>query len=124
MTCVRTLFLIGLALAALVGLGYVALNALGSGWLGAPPTAQTLVLQSYRTDAEIIVPTGIDEAGLKLAFEYTFLELARRQYGPGVQLQPGSVVYAGGEQPVRLGEDAQGVRYRASLEGQILVPQP
>lgn len=111
-------------IAALAGLGYVAFGVTAGGWPGPSPTAQTFVLQPYSTDVEIIVPVGTDEAGLKAAFEYSFLELARRQYGAGVQLQPGSVVYAGGVQPVRLSEDTQGVHYRAALEGQILVPQP
>ena len=115
--------MIGLVLAGLAGLGYVGFLAIGSGALSPAPTAQTLILQPYSVDAEIIVPAGTDEAGLKAAFEYTFLELARRQYGAEVQLQPGSVVYTGDAPPVRLGEDAQGVRYRASLQGQILVPQ-
>ncbi len=117
-----TWFITGTVL-ALVLLGYMVSQGGITGFFAATPTPQTLILQPFQTQAEIIVPAGTDEAGLKQAFEYTFLELARRQYGPSIQLQPNTVVYANNSVPERLGEEARGVRYRASLEGSILVPK-
>jgi hypothetical protein len=88
------------------------------------PTPQTFIQQSFQHDVEIIVPVGTDAAGLQGAFEYALLEFARQQYGPNVQLQPGSVTYVNGQPPERIGEEARGVRYRASLQGMILVLKP
>lgn len=120
--CLSTVAVI--AVLALLVLGYLFMRSGSLGGLLVTPTPQTLVQQSFQLDnLEIIVPAGTDDAGLQGAFEYALLELARQQYGPNVQLQPGSVTYANGQPPEQLGEDQRGVRYRASLQGIILVPR-
>jgi eukaryotic-like serine/threonine-protein kinase len=90
----------------------------------ATPTSQTLVARSFvKQGIEIIVPVGTTTSGLDSAFADAYLQLARLECGCNAQLQAGSLTYLNGAGPTELETTAQGVRYRASLEGTILVPE-
>jgi serine/threonine-protein kinase len=89
---------------------------------GPTVTPQTLVSQLYVVnDIEIIVPAGTSDQGLLQSFTATFRQAAQSERGANVQLQPDTLIYISG--PEQIGQDASGVKYRASLQGTILVPQ-
>jgi len=85
-------------------------------------TPQTLIRRPLQQQFEIVVPAGTNEQGLSSAFQTAYLKLAREQYGEGVQLEQGSLVYIG-DAPQLVSEDSDGQRYRATVSGFILVPQ-
>jgi len=85
-------------------------------------TPQTLIRRPFQQQFEIVVPAGTNEQGLSSAFQTAYLKLAREQYGEGVQLEQGSLVYIG-DAPQLVSEDSDGQRYRATVSGFILVPQ-
>jgi len=116
--------IVGLLVLVLLGLGGAAfaIFQLADSVIPAP-TAQTLVQQEYRREAEIIVPAGTDEAGLRSAFAYTYSVLVKEQFGDAAQVVPGSVAYAEGAAPAYLGADTRGERFRVTLVGQVLVPE-
>ena len=84
-------------------------------------TPPTLILQPYSVqDLEIIVPPGVQ---VRDAFRQAFLQKAQQQYGPGTQINNNAPpTFIGGE-PVKTGDDPRGTKYRASMQGFILVPQ-
>jgi eukaryotic-like serine/threonine-protein kinase len=87
-------------------------------------TPQTLVARPFvKQGLEIIVPAGTTTSGLDSAFAEAYLQLARLECGCNAEVQPGSLTYLNGEGPTQVETTSQGVRYRASLEGIILVPQ-
>jgi hypothetical protein len=83
-------------------------------------TAQVLVQVTYTVNnMEVIVPTGVD---VRQAFTEAFLQKAREQYGPSAiinQNAPPSFIGA----PEALGDEGSGTKYRASMQGFILVPR-
>jgi len=89
---------------------------------GAQPTPQTLVLQSYEiNDLEIIVPPGVE---LRDAFRQAFLQKAREEHGPETQINNNAPpTFIAGEEPQKTGDDPRGTKYRASMQGFILVRQ-
>lgn len=124
--CLGTIIGLVLFLALLVLAGYVFVSpSLGDLPLNIQATAtpQTLVRQPFQKQFEIVVPPGTDEQGLSSAFQNAYLQLAREQYGEGVQLQQGSLTYTSGGAPQLMAEEANGQRYRATMSGFILVPQ-
>jgi serine/threonine-protein kinase len=84
-------------------------------------TPRTLVLQPYSVqDLEIIVPPGVD---VRDAFRQAYLQKAQQEYGPGTQINNNAPpTFVGGE-PTKTGDDPRGTKYRASMQGFILVPQ-
>ncbi len=119
--------LVALILVLAVGAG--AYWAIGQGLLAAPspaPTATAGVLVARRfvaRDIELLLPVGSGQDAINGAFAAAFLQLARLDCDCEAQLEPGSLVYLDGE-PHQVSIDSDGVRYRASLEGTILVPAP
>jgi eukaryotic-like serine/threonine-protein kinase len=93
------------------------------GILSAPtPTPQTLVLRPYSVDdLEIIVPPGVD---VRDAFRQAFLQKAQQEFGPGTQINNNAPpTFLAGKEPVKTGDDPRGTKYRASMQGFILVPR-
>jgi hypothetical protein len=119
--------IVGVALLLLVAAG-AAVFLLAPGLLGgqgdAPTTTpQVLVAQSFvARDVEIVVPGGASAERVDQAFAAAYLQLARLDCGCEAQLAPDSLVYL--DAPSQIGIGADGARYRASLQGTILVPQP
>ena len=84
------------------------------------PTAQTLIQQNFTiSDVELVVPAGVD---VRTAYTDVFLQMARAQYGVGTKINenapPGFI-----GTPENLGADGTGTKYRATMNGFILVPQ-
>lgn len=118
--CLFTLTGIVLVL-ALLGVVYVNLFGLPPlpPTIGPQPTAQTFLLQTFTAEnLEVTVP---NKDQIDLAFFREFEQAARNRYGAGVQIQPGTLQYL--QAPVEIGQTAEGVRYRASVRGDILIPQ-
>ena len=86
------------------------------------PTPQTLVLRPYSfDDLEIIVPPGVD---VRDAFRQAFSQKAQQEFGPGTQINNNAPpTFLAGKEPVKTGDDPRGTKYRASMQGFILVPQ-
>ncbi|MCU0491215.1 MAG: protein kinase [Chloroflexaceae bacterium] len=102
-----------------VALGFIALPSDPTDVTPAPATPLTLVRQQYRLEnLEIITPAS-DAAGVQLAFETAYRQKAEAQYGSGARVE--AVQVEG--QVLRLGQESQGTRYRATLSGTVLVPQ-
>jgi serine/threonine-protein kinase len=86
----------------------------------ATPTAQTLIQQPYSVELEVVVPPGGD---VRAAFEVAYQVRAQAEFGPGTRVNANApLAYIGGD-PVELGEDASGTKYRATVSGYVLVPQ-
>jgi eukaryotic-like serine/threonine-protein kinase len=85
------------------------------------PTPQTLVSQLYSVqDLEIIVPAGVE---VRDAFRQAFLQKAQQDFGPGTLVNNNAPpTFIGGE-PIKTGDDPRGTKYRASMQGFILVPR-
>jgi tRNA A-37 threonylcarbamoyl transferase component Bud32 len=85
------------------------------------PTPQTLISQAYSVqDLEIIVPPGV---AVRDAFQQAFLLKAQQDFGAGTQVNNNAPpTFIGGE-PVKTGDDPSGTKYRASMQGFILVPR-
>jgi serine/threonine-protein kinase len=79
--------------------------------------AGTFTLQ----DQEIIVPAGRD---VREAYQEAFIQLARQdpKYGPEAIVSPNAPPAFIGT-PEKIGQDAQGTRYRATMQGLVYVPQ-
>lgn len=91
---------------------------------GPVATPQTFVQQPFRADnLEIIitVPDVTDEL-LSAGFLEAFEQRAQSELGAGVQVVPRSLAYI--SPPEAVGPVPQGVQYRASVQGDVLVPQP
>jgi eukaryotic-like serine/threonine-protein kinase len=123
------LWLFLLLLILVLGAGGVAfafpdvVNQVAPGLLSAPTaTPPTLVLQPYSVSGlEIIVPPGVD---VDDAFRQAFLQKAREDHGQGTQINNNAPPsFLAGEEPVKTGDDPRGTKYRASMQGFILVPQ-
>ncbi|HWQ12912.1 MAG TPA: protein kinase, partial [Roseiflexaceae bacterium] len=85
----------------------------------AAPTPQTLVQRPYSVDLEVIVPPGGD---VRAAFVAAYTAAAQAQFGPATRINTNApLAYVGGE-PQKLGEDASGAKYRATVSGYVLVP--
>ncbi len=86
----------------------------------ATPTPQRFVKQPFTVEnIEVIVPPDGD---VWQAFVAAYTRIVREQFGPEARILPSvSLSYIGGE-PEKIGEDAGGVKYRASMTGYILVP--
>jgi serine/threonine-protein kinase len=98
-------------------------SQIAPGLLSAPTaTPPTLVLQPYSVrDLEIIVPAGVD---VRDAFRQAFLQKAREERGAGTQINNNAPPsFIAGEEPQKTGDDPRGTKYRASMQGFILVPQ-
>jgi serine/threonine-protein kinase len=84
------------------------------------PTAQVLIQQQFTiNDVELVVPAGRQ---VRDAYTEVFLQMARQQYGEGTLINanaPPGFIGA----PQELGQEAGGTKYRASMQGFILVPQ-
>lgn len=87
----------------------------------ATPTPQRFVQQPFTAEnIEVIVPPDGD---VRQAFVAAYTRIVREQFGPEARiLTSAPLSYIGGE-PVKIGEDAGGVKYRASVTGFILVPE-
>lgn len=85
------------------------------------PTAQRLTQRTFTAnDLEVVVPSGGD---VRAAFTEAFLSRAREQFGANTTTNPNAPPgYVGGE-PTAIGDEAGGTRYRASMQGFVLVPQ-
>jgi len=72
-------------------------------------------------DQEIIVPTGQD---VRAAFLQTFIQVARTdpQFGPDAITSPNAPPAFIGD-PEKIADEANGTRYRATVQGLVLVPQ-
>jgi serine/threonine-protein kinase len=72
-------------------------------------------------DQEIIVPAGKD---VREAYQEAFIQLARNdpQYGPEAIVSPNAPPAFIGT-PEQIGQETQGTRYRASMEGLVYVPK-
>ncbi|HMP40479.1 MAG TPA: hypothetical protein PKA05_08875 [Roseiflexaceae bacterium] len=83
----------------------------------ATATPQTLIAQPFQVDdLEIIVPPGQD---VRQAFLAAYEQEARERFGPNTRVnynQPPAFI---GE-PEKIGEDANGTRYRATLYGSVV----
>ncbi|HMO58474.1 MAG TPA: serine/threonine-protein kinase [Roseiflexaceae bacterium] len=83
----------------------------------ATATPQTLIAQPFQVDdLEIIVPPGQD---VRQAFLAAYEQVARERFGPNTRVnynQPPAFI---GE-PEKIGEDANGTRYRATLYGSVV----
>lgn len=116
-----------LLLLALVGGGAYLL--VGQGLIPAPAagptaTARVLVSRTFTArDLEIVVPAGAAPEAVDRAFAAAFLQLARLDCGCDAQIEPGSLVYLFDAAPRQVSVGSDGARYRASLQGTILVPQ-
>jgi len=89
--------------------------------IGPQPTAQTFVLQTFTAEnLEVTVPNPTDDL-VAQAFLREFEQAARNEYGAGVQIRPGTLIYL--QAPVEIGQEQQGMHYRASVRGDILIPQ-
>jgi tRNA A-37 threonylcarbamoyl transferase component Bud32 len=88
----------------------------------ATPTPQRLIQQPFTVEnIEVIVPSGGD---VRQAFVAAYTRIVQEQFGPEARiLESVPLSYSGGE-PVKIGEDASGVKYRASMTGFVLVPAP
>ncbi len=120
--CLFTLTGVVLVL-ALLGVVYVSLFDMPPFpfLIGPQPTAQTFVLQTFTAEnLEVTVPNPTDDL-VAQAFLREFEQAARNEYGAGVQIRPGTLIYL--QAPVEIGQEQQGVRYRASVRGDILIPQ-
>ncbi len=120
--CLLTLTSIVLVL-ALLGVVYVSLFDMPQlPFLVEPqPTAQTFLLQTFTAEnLEVTVANPTDDL-VAQAFLREFEQAARNEYGAGVQIRPGTLIYL--QAPVEIGQEQQGVRYRASVRGDILIPQ-
>lgn len=85
----------------------------------ATPTPRTLVEQTYTAeDLEILVSANAD---LKDAFAYAFEQKVHEVYGDATQIRADTITYVAG--PEQTGTEGDRVRYRASVQGTILVPQ-
>jgi hypothetical protein len=73
------------------------------------------------SDLEIIVPDGTD---VLVAYQEAFIKLARQdpKYGPGAIISPNAPPAFIGT-PQKISSDAQGTRYRATVQGLVYVPQ-
>ena len=90
----------------------------------ATATPQVLVARPFSVnDLEIVVPPGASREVVDQAFAVAFLELARLDCACEPQIAPGSLVYLFGGEPRQLAITADGVRYRASLQATLLVPE-
>ena len=92
------------------------------GLLSSPqPTPQTFIQQQFEArDMEVTVPPGND---LRAAFTQAYIQKARNMFGEGTRInQNVPPTYSGGD-PVKIGDDATGPKYRGSMTGFILVPQ-
>ena len=85
------------------------------------PTPLRLIQQPFTAEnIEVIVPPGGD---VRQAFVAAYTRIVQEQFGPEARIQTNvPLSYLGGE-PVKIGEDANGVKYRASMTGFILVPE-
>ena len=88
----------------------------------ATPTPQRLIQQLFTAEnIEVIVPPGGD---VRQAFVAAYTRIVQEKFGPEARiLESVPLSYSGGE-PVKIGEDANGVKYRASITGFVLVPAP
>ncbi|MGQ9547714.1 MAG: protein kinase domain-containing protein [Roseiflexus sp.] len=84
------------------------------------PTPQRLIQKPFTAEnIEVIVPPDGD---VRQAFVAAYTRIVREQFGPETRILTSvPLSYIGGE-PVKIGEDAGGVKYRASMTGYILVP--
>lgn len=90
----------------------------------ATATPQVLVARPFSVnDLEIVVPPGASREVVDQAFAVAFLELARLDCACEPQIAPGSLVYLFGGEPRQLAITADEVRYRASLQATLLVPE-
>lgn len=126
-TCLWLVSLIGLGIVGIVLATSIIFGYPIPGLQSAPTvTPQTFVQQPFTAEnLEIVIqlpPTAIDEALVNRGFFQAFEQAARAQYGAGVQIQSGTLVYL--QPPLEVGQDAAGVRYQASIQGDILIPQP
>jgi len=84
------------------------------------PTAQALVQQTYTiNDVEVVVPDGTD---VRTAYLDEFLKQARTQFGEQTiinQNAPPSFIGS----PEVVVKEAGGTRYRATMQGFVLVPR-
>ncbi len=93
-----------------------------------PPTAsatpQVLVAKPFRvSDLQIVIPPGTSSTAVNDAYALALLQVAGIECSCTPQLQPGSLVYLYGGEPQVIETTADGVRYQASLEATILVPE-
>jgi serine/threonine-protein kinase len=81
------------------------------------PTPQTLIAQPFTIEnLEIIVPPGQD---VRAAYLSAYEQIARETFGPTTRVnynQPPAFI---GE-PERIGDDANGTRYRATITGSVV----
>lgn len=86
----------------------------------ATPTPQRLIQKPFTLEnVEVVVPPGKD---VKQAFIDVYTRVVQERFGPQAQVLVSSPpTYIGGE-PEKISEDANGVKYRASITGYILVP--
>lgn len=86
----------------------------------ATPTPQTLIQRPFTVEnIEVIVPPGGD---MRQAFVTAYTRAVQEQFGPDARINTGvPLSYIGGE-PEKIGEDASGTKYRASVTGYILAP--
>jgi len=109
--------------AGAIAFGFPSVGQIITGAPSAPqPTPQTLILQEFKVDnLEIIVPPGRD---VRESFMEAFTLKARETYGSGTQINNNAPpTFIGGEEPKKTGDDPRGTKYRASMQGFILVPQ-
>ena len=119
---IALLLLLALGAGALVLVFPNVVNQYVPGLLSSPqPTPQTLIQQPFiANDMEVIVPPGQD---VHAAFVLAFTQKAKDTFGPGTMINENAPpTYLGGE-PVKLSDESSGTRYRASMQGFILVPQ-
>lgn len=86
------------------------------------PTPQRFIQKIFTIDEqEIIVPPGTD---VRRAYLDVFLQLAQQDpdYGPNARINTNAPPSFIGE-PQKIADEANGTRYRASMQGFILVPQ-
>jgi len=85
------------------------------------PTPLRLIQQPFTAEnIEVIVPPDGD---VRQAFVAAYTRIVQEQFGPEARIHTSvPLSYIGGE-PVKIGEDASGVKYRASMTGFILVPE-
>ena len=123
--CLIALLVLALAVGALVLAFPDAIDHYLPGLLSSPaPTPRTLISQPFIVnDMEVIVPPGTDEQGVRQAFVAAFTSAAQAQFGPETTINANAPpTYIGGA-PLKITEDANGVKYRASMQGFILVPK-
>jgi serine/threonine-protein kinase len=84
------------------------------------PTPQRLIQQPFTVEnIEVIVPPDGD---VRQAFVAAYTRAVHEQFGPQARINTSvPLSYIGGE-PQKIAEDANGVKYRASITGFILVP--